>query len=111
MDGKPLEHGQENWNGLLIAAVRLAKSKAKTVDEFKKMMLANFVVGPKNDNGYRHFPDLGISVQGQDANGAWRGASHIAMTLGVALSVTFVWREKEDAAFPGVTGRLAIRAR
>jgi hypothetical protein len=55
-------------------------------------------------------PELGISIQGQDANGAWRAACHIAQKLGLQLSATFVWREKEGAAFPGITGRFSIAA-
>ena len=46
----------------------------------------------------------------QDSNGSWKGARHIAQKLGLQLSVTFRWREKEGAAFPSVTGRLSIAA-
>jgi hypothetical protein len=62
------------------------------------------------DEGYRFLSDIGISIQGQDSNGSWKGARHIAQKLGLQLSVTFKWREKEGAVFPGVTGRLAIAA-
>lgn len=68
----------------------------------------NFVDGQKNDEGYRYLPDVGISIQGQDANGAWKAACYIAQQLGFPLTVTFVWREKEGAAFPGVTGRFTL---
>jgi len=30
---------------------------------------------------------------------------------GLPLTATFAWREKEGAAFPGVTGRLSIARR
>ena len=71
----------------------------------------NFVDGQKNDEGYRYLPDVGISIQGQDANGAWKAACHIAQQLGFPLTVTFVSREKESAAFPDVTGRFTLAKR
>lgn len=106
--GKALERGDNNWNGLLNAAVRAAKSSAKTNSEFKKLIVINFVEGQKTDEGYRYLADVGISVQGQDANGAWKGACHIAQQLGLPLVATFVWREKESAAFPGMNGRMSV---
>lgn len=106
--GKALGRGQVNWNGLLIASVREAKARSKSTAEFKQLMVVNFVEGEKQDEGYRPLSGTGISVQGQDANGAWRAASHIAQKLGCQLSVKFAWREKEGAAFPGVTGQLTI---
>lgn len=107
--GIPLEHGEANWNGLLNAAVRVAKSRAKSVSELKQFVIIPFVEGQKVDEGYRYFPELGISVQGQDANGAWKAIRHIAQKLGLQLTTTFIWREKEGAAFPGVTGRFVVQ--
>jgi hypothetical protein len=109
--GRALDHGDSNWNGLLNAAVRQAKAHAKAKGELKTLIIIPHVEGEKTDEGYRFLSDIGISVQGQDANGAWKAACHIAQKLGLPLTVTFVWREKEGAAFPGVTGRLAIAPR
>ena len=108
--GKPLEHREANWNGLLNAAVREAKARAKSADELKHLVIVPFVDGQKTNEGYRFMSDIGISIQGQDSNGSWKGARHIAQRLGLQLSVTFEWREKEGAAFPGVVGRLFIAA-
>lgn len=110
-DGKPLARGDANWNGLLNAAIRAARAKAKSTAELKKLVIVNFVEGQKSDEGYRFLSDVGISVQGQDANGAWRGASHVAQQLGCDLKATFIWREKEDAAFPGTMGQFHISGR
>src|SRR5438105_5560264 len=84
-----LGRGQDNWNGLLNVAVREAKARAKSPVEFKQLMIVNFVEGSKQDEGYRPLSELGISVQGQDANGAWRAVSHIAQKLGCQVSVKF----------------------
>jgi hypothetical protein len=108
--GKPLDHNQVTWSGLLFAAIRQAKVRVKSPSEFKQLMLVNFVDGQKTDEGYRYLSDIGISVQGQDANAAWKAACTIAQKLGFRLSVNFVWRQKEGAAFPGVTGQLSVTA-
>jgi len=109
--GRPLDHRQANWNGLLDAAVRVAKSSAKSAGELKQLVIIPCVEGKKEDEGYRYLADVGISVQGQDANGAWKAACHIAQKLGLPLTATFVWREKEAAAFPGVAGRFSVQGR
>lgn len=106
--GRPLGHGQDNWNGVLNAAASEAKARATSSDELRKLIIVNYVDGSKQDEGYRFLPDAGISLQGQNANDAWRAASHIAQRLGCELSVRFVWREKEGAAFPGVTGQFSL---
>lgn len=106
--GKPLGRGMDNWNGLLNQAVREAKARAKSPAEFKQLMVVRHVEGDKHDEGFRPLTGTGVSVQGQDANGAWRAVSHIAQQLKCQVSVKFAWREKEGAAFPGVTGQLTI---
>lgn len=110
-NGKSLTRGEANWNGLLDAAVRAAKAKAKTSADLKKLVIVNFVEGKKSDEGYRFLSDIGLSVQGQDANGAWKGACHVAQQLGYKLTATFIWRDKEGAAFPGITGQFNIGGR
>lgn len=110
-NGKPLERGEANWNGLLNAAVRAARAKAKSSAELKRLLILNFVEREKSDEGYRFLSDIGLSVQGQDANGAWKGACHVAQQLGYDLKVTFIWRDKEAAAFPGTTGQFRINGR
>lgn len=109
--GKPLTHGQDRWNGLLFAAVAEAKARSTSSARFKELMLVQYVDGEKTDEGFQPVPGTGVSVQRRDANGAWRAISHIAQKLGCQVSVTFVWREKAGAAFPGVTGRFVIRGK
>jgi hypothetical protein len=106
--GKRLDHSQTNWNSLLVATIREAKARTKSANEFKQLVVVNFVIGKKTEEGYRFVSDIGISVQQQDANAAWRAARHIAQQLHIPLFVTFIWRQKEGAAFPGVTGQLSV---
>lgn len=110
-DGKPLARSEVNWNGLLNTVIREARATAKSSADLKKLVIVNFIEGQKSDEGYRFLSDVGLSVQGQDANGAWKGACHIAQQLGRELKAIFIWREKEGAAFPGVTGEFHIKGR
>lgn len=100
---------EATWNSLLNEAVRLAKKTAKSDDEFKRLVTVNWVKGRKEEGGYRYLADVNLSVQGQDANAAWRGALHIARQLGRQVEVIFTWRNKEGAAHPGQTGKLAYQ--
>jgi len=100
---------ETTWNALLNETIRFAKKAAKSDDEFKRLVTVNWTKGKKEDEGYRYLSDVNISVQGQDANAAWRGASHIAKQLGRQIEVVFTWRLKEGAAHPGITGRLAYQ--
>jgi hypothetical protein len=107
LDGTALAKSA-NWNGLLKQAIRLAKQRSKSIDELKRLVIVNHVIGQKDDEGYEFLADAGLSVQGQDAKAAWRGTAHIAQQLGITVEVIFLWRHKNKAAFPGETGRLAV---
>ena len=109
--GKSLDNNQVKWNGLFEAAVRAAKQHSKNAADLKRLVASPCVEGQKLDEGFRYIPDLGISIQGRDADGAWKAACHIAQKLGLPLTVTFVWREKDKAAHPGVTGRMSVPGR
>ena len=103
--GQPLERGHANWNGLLNAAVRAAKSRAKAGSpDLKQLVIIPYVDGHKTDEGYQYLPELGLSVQGQDANGAWKAACHIAQKLGLALTARFVWRGRTARRSPASPG-------
>jgi len=93
-----------SWNGLLDRAVRLALGKLGSFEALREIALMNVVEGKKVDDGYHFLRDVNVSVQGQDANDAWRATAHIAGRLGLPVRVVFVWRTKDGAAYPGETG-------
>jgi hypothetical protein len=109
--GKELGRTESNWNALLNASIREAMARLKTIADVKRLVIVNSVAGRKEDEGYRYLPDVGLSVQGQDANAAWKATFHIVKQLGCAADVLFAWRSKEDAAFPGGTGRFVLPGR
>lgn len=94
-----------NWNGLLNEAIRVARNHAKSDDELRRVLLANFITGKKEDEGYRYLADINLSVQGQDANSAWKATFNIARLLKIPFEIIFTWRLKPEASHPGVIGR------
>lgn len=107
LDGRPISR-RTNWASILRWAVHKAKNQASNEDELRRLIIVNFVIGKKEDDGYKYLPEVNLSVQGQDTNAAWRGINHIAQQLKIPIDVVFVWRHKEKAAFPGESGRLVV---
>jgi hypothetical protein len=99
--GRILQPNETFWNTLLIAALREAAKRGHPPEVLKGLLIANSVVGRKEDEGYRYFKDLGLSIQGQDSNAAWRATYHLAHRLELPVKVTFSWRDTPKAAFPG----------
>jgi hypothetical protein len=106
--GKTLGKNETTWNHLLIEAITQAAAKLNDVDALKRLIIVNHVVGKKEDQGYRHIPAAGVSVQGQDAVGAWKATSHILKSLHIPAEVVFVWYDHEKALHPGLTGKFTL---
>ena len=102
--GTPLPN--PNWNGLLDALLRHGFSTFGDYDALDAISPLNLIKGRKTDEGFHFLSDVGFSVQGQDANDAWRHAVFLAQILGCDVQAQFMWRLKEGAAFPGEIGRL-----
>jgi len=79
-----------------------------TKEQIRKVIICNFVVGKKEDNGYRYLDDVGVSVQGQDANNAWKATYHILRAIKVPVEVNFVWQDNPKAAAPGSSGKFLV---
>lgn len=107
--GKVLGKSETTWNHLLIEVIKQAAAKLNDVNALKRLIIVNSVVGKKEENGYRHIPEAGVSVQGQDAIGAWKAVSHILKSMHIPGEVVFVWHDNEKAAYPNQTGKLSIK--
>jgi hypothetical protein len=99
--GRRLPRGQNYWNLILLEAVRRAGS-AMEPEDVKNLIVGNVVLGLKDDQGYKFIPEAAVSVQGMDANGAWRAAYGVMRSLGLAFEINFRWQENPKAAHPGV---------
>lgn len=108
--GKVADKADVNWNALMHATIREAAKKGLDPEQIHKLMVVPCVIGEKTVQGYKYLADVGVSVQGQDANGAWKQTYHIANAMGFAINVTFVWQDKASAAMPNVTGSFTVEA-
>ena len=96
-----------SWNELIDTAHILAVAIVETYDALKKMSEADIVMGSYNENGFRPQPSIGISIQGDSPNMAWKNALHIAKRLNVSVEILFEWERKFTAARPGFRGVLS----
>ncbi|MXV44551.1 hypothetical protein GS501_05745 [Saccharibacter sp. 17.LH.SD] len=112
INGKPLDKKNSNWNGILnILAESVAKDAGNDTDKLHQNLSVRFVKGLKTDEGFRYLQKVGISVQGQDANGSWRAIAHAIQALGYSLILRITWRDREGAFYPGKTGEFCISSR
>ena len=103
-----VEMEQPNWNRFLDCVILEAAKKLKNPRALKDMIVVNCVEGKKEDQGYHFLETAGVSVQGQDSNGAWKGVAHLAAAMKFAVEVVFVWLDNPKAANPGQTGKLTV---
>lgn len=109
IDGERLT--KPNWNSLLDEMLRRAMERVGGFEELHRICPVNMVKGRKEDEGYGYLPEIDVSVQGQDANGACRAVVTAAQALGMSLDIGFMWRLKESAAHPGERGRIRLSSR
>ena len=107
LNGQVFPAAETYWNLLLLAVVREA-SKTLTTKEVAKLLLSKHIVGQKEDNGYKYLADVGISVQGQDANSAWKSTYNVLKAIKVPVEVVFTWQDNPKAAAPNTTGKFNV---
>ena len=105
--GSDLIH-KPNWNLLLDRTVLAAMRDAGGFEELERVCPANLFNGRKIDDGYHHLHEIDVSVQGRSANEAGRTLIETAERIGLAVDITFAWRQKDEAAHPGEVGRITI---
>lgn len=97
-----------NWSGLLLKVIVLVKAKGLTGDKLVKELQIPSKAYNYTNEGYKFYPDIGVSVQGQSASDAWKEVSRLAEKYSIPVEVRFQWRENEKAQYPGRLG--VIRA-
>jgi hypothetical protein len=91
-----------NWNDLVrIAHVQAFKEKAQCFDALRKVTRAQIKEGRYSSEGYHHVPEIGVSIQGVDADRAWEYALRLAIYLKTPLQAEVEWRHNDKAAHPG----------
>ncbi len=100
-----------NWANLLLEMIASLKAKglsgAKLVSELQVPAKST----EYSNDGYTYHPQLGISVQGQSAQDAWKEVERIAVKWAIPVEVEFQWRQHKNAQHPGRSALLRIRGR
>lgn len=95
------------WNDLVRLAHVQAYAKAGSYESLLPVTQAQLRKGDHaGDSGFHFVPEIGISIQGVDANKAWEYSLRLAQFLMVPVSVSVEWRHKDGAALPGETALL-----
>lgn len=106
--GHTLAKGDTYWNPILFAVINEAAKSGVATEDILDLLTIPAVKGKKEGGGYRFLPEAGLSVQGQDANSAWKQTYRIASSVGIHVQVIFVWQDNPKAAMPGTTGSFFI---
>lgn len=110
LDGKPVAKSTLYWNAIMFELVKIGAEKL-TPAQLRQAIIVNFVEGEgAKEKGYRFFPEAGLSVQGQDANQAWKATLHLAKILHINLDVTLTWEANDKAMYPGQSAQMSYKA-
>ncbi|MBO9671337.1 MAG: hypothetical protein J7485_12550 [Sphingobium sp.] len=111
---KPLSasiHGKAvrspRWSSILLAMIAQLKAKGFEGEKLVRELAVPTKSKRYEDDGFKYYPDLGISVQGQSATDAWKEIDRLAKKWKIPVTVEFWWRQNEKAQFPGRTGRIS----
>lgn len=102
--GAPIK--KTNWANLLLTVIGAVKAKGLSGEKLVSELQVPAKAAEYSEEGYRYFPDLGISVQGQAAQDAWREVERLAKKWAIPVEVEFQWRQNDKAQHPGRTGML-----
>ena len=94
------------WNVLVEQMLIQAMKHLSDFHKLNKLCSVNMVQGYKDDEGYRYISEIDISFQGLSAEATGNALLMLAQSLGIALDIGFMWRRKEEAAYPGEKARL-----
>lgn len=105
VDGQTLV--KANWSGVLLKVIIATKKKnrmdAKSLSHELQIPSKPYEYGSE---GYKFQSELGISIQGQSAQDAWKEIQRLADKHHVTVEVRFQWRENDKAQYPGRIGVL-----
>lgn len=106
--GESLPHAMNYWNKVMERVIIQAAKQGWSAQEIIDASTAPMMHGEEKANGFHYLHEASLSVQGQDANGAWRQIHSLCKACGFSLEIDFQWQDKPKAALPGQRGRLAM---
>jgi len=108
IDGRQLPQSKAYWNWVMVETIAEAAKRGTSTQDLLDLITVNSQAGERIDNGFNFIPEAGLSVQGQDANGAWRQAYVIASSIGISVEVVFAWQNNPKAAMPNTVGMFEV---
>jgi hypothetical protein len=93
-----------NWNDMLRIAHIRAFEETGDFEALRKLTRAQIRPGSYSKEGYKPISDIGISLQGVDADHAWEYGLRLAVHLKVSVKAEIEWRHNDKAAHPGERG-------
>jgi hypothetical protein len=110
VDGKAMAKSMLYWNSIMFEFVAMAAEKLSP-ERLRRAIVVNFIEGEgAKEKGYRFFPEARLSVQGQDANAAWKAIVALAKVLRINLHVVLAWEANDKAAYPGQSAQMTYKA-
>lgn len=106
--GRSLPNSQTYWNNVMLAVIRSAAAHGVSTQDLLDLITVNCMAGERHDNGFTYVKEANLSIQGQNANGAWRQAYVVATSVGVSVEVVFAWQNTEKAALPNIVGSFYV---
>jgi hypothetical protein len=94
------------WSSILIATVTEVLAKGHEGKRLVDQLQVPAKSGRYEEEGFKYYADLGISIQGQSAADAWKEIDRLAKTWDIRVTVEFWWRRNSKAQYPGKTGIL-----
>ena len=94
------------WSTILITMIANVKAKGVEGDRLVRELHIPARVSRYEDEGFKYYPELGISVQGQSATEAWKEVDRLAKKWRIPVTAEFLWRQNPKAQHPGRTGVL-----
>jgi hypothetical protein len=95
-----------NWAHFLLAMIAAIKAKGLSGQKLVSELQVNAKTTPYSSDGYKYYPELGISVQGQAAQDAWKEIERMATKWAIPVEAEFQWRQNAKAQHPGRSGLL-----
>ena len=102
IEGK--QYTKVTWAQLLLSTIEIVKDKGIEGDDLVRELQIPSRADEYIEEGYKYHSNLGISVQGQSAQDAWREVSRLADKYQIPVEVKFQWRENKKAQHPGEVG-------
>ena len=94
------------WVTILLEIIAQVRAKGLQGEQLVRELGVPSKSKKYDADGFRYYPELGISIQGQSAADIWREVSRLAQKWHIPVKVDFFWRQNPKAQFPGRRGAL-----